>query len=86
MPRSPLFDQDDNGRTSLFEAALSGSIRDVEQILFRLTGTGMSPERLALINHKDTNGESAIDAAQKAGHQDIADLLAGEKGRMVFFG
>ena len=85
MPRSPLFDKDDNGRTSLFYAAEGGNIQAVEDIIFSLSGTGMCCERLALIDHRDSNGHTAIDVAQLAGRKDVADLLAGEKGRMEFF-
>ncbi len=86
MPRSPLFNEDPDGRTSLFHAAENESIETVEKIIFSLSGTGMCPERLALISHKDKNGNTAIDVAQQAGREEIAQLLAGEKGRMEFFG
>lgn len=85
MPRSPLFNEDNEGRTSLFRAAESGELQAVEKIIFSLSGTGMSCERLALISHKDKKGHTAIDIAQQAGCKDIAGLLAGEKGRMEFF-
>lgn len=85
MPRSPLFDEDDEGRTSLFYAAESGKIQAVRDIIFSLTGTGMCCPRLALIDHKDKNGHTAIDVAQQASQKDVEELLAGEKGRMDFF-
>ncbi|MGI9243929.1 MAG: hypothetical protein ACR2RV_24245 [Verrucomicrobiales bacterium] len=86
MPRSPLFDEDADGRTSLFTEAEAGRVDAVDAILSRLAGTGMCPERLSLIDHKDKNGDTAIDVAKRAGHKEVAELLASEKGRMEFFG
>ncbi|MGI9243647.1 MAG: hypothetical protein ACR2RV_22815 [Verrucomicrobiales bacterium] len=86
MPRSPLFDEDADGRTSLFREAEAGSIGAVNSILSKLAGTGMCCERLALIDHEDKNGDTAIDIAKRAGHTEVAELLASEKGRMEFFG
>lgn len=86
MPRSPLFNKDNEGRTSLFHAAKEGDIQAVKRIIYSLSGTGLWPERLSLITNKDNNGKTAIDAAQQAGNDDIAQLLAGEQGRMEHFG
>lgn len=85
MPRSPQFDEDDDGRTSLFHEAESGRIQAVKNILFSLSGTGMCCERLALIDHKDKHGCTAIDVAKRAGHEEIVEILSSEKGRMDFF-
>ena len=85
MSGSTQFDQDEDGRTALFRAAESGDIQAVEEIIYSLTGTGMCCQRLTLISHKDREGLTAIDAAQRAGHEEIAGLLGGEKGRMEFF-
>lgn len=80
-----VFDVDDHGRTVLFHYAGTGNIEEVEKIVFRLPGTGMSPQRLALISHKDNDGLTAADIAEKSGHTKIANLLNKEQGRMEFF-
>ena len=85
MSRSSHFDQDKSGRTTLINAAAKGALGEVEKILFSLSGTGVSCERLALINLRDENGKTAIDAAKEAGHDDIVAMLEGEQGRMEYF-
>ena len=80
-----LFEQDENGRTSLFDAAESGNEAEVRKIIFSLTGTGLFPQRLGLISIKDNNGETAADVAEKNGHSTIAQLLRGEQFRMEYF-
>ena len=83
--RSDLFDQDSVGRTSLFYAAERGDIEQVRQIIYSLAGTGVWPQRLALIGRKDSSGLTASDVAEQAGHKEIASLLRGEQMRMEFF-
>lgn len=83
--RSDLFAQDSVGRTSLFYAAESGDLGEVHRIIFSLTGTGLSCQRLALIKIQDSSGLTAADAAEQAGYQEIADLLRGEEMRMEYF-
>ena len=85
MSRSALFDKDSLGRTTLFYAAERGDIDQVRRIIFSLTGTGLYPQRLGLIEIKDASGLTASDVAEQAGHKDIADLLRGEQMRMEFF-
>ena len=79
------FDVDDKGRTVLFHYAATGNRQAVEKLIFSLTGTGMAPQRLALIAHRDSEGQTAADIAEKAGYGDIANLLHGEQGRMEYF-
>ena len=79
------FAQDKNGRTSLFHAAERGDMEAVRKLIFSLMGTGMSGQRLSLITIKDNRGLTAADVAEQAGHQEIADLLNSEQGRMEFF-
>ena len=79
-----LFKLDLMGRTTLFYMAGSGDIEAVKQIIYSLSGTGMNLQRLSLINIKDVNGQTAIDMAEQAGHQEIVNLLRSEKGRMEF--
>ena len=83
--RSDLFAQDSDGRTTLFYAAERGDLDQVRQIIFSLAGTGLWPQRLALIEIRDSSGLTASDVAERAGHQEIADLLRGEQMRMEFF-
>ncbi|MDP6636648.1 MAG: hypothetical protein QGG42_17250 [Phycisphaerae bacterium] len=85
MSRSGLFELDSDGRTSLFDAAGSGDIETVRRMIFSLTGTGMSCQRLSLIGVKDTSGLTAADLAERNGHKEIADLLRSEQMRMEFF-
>jgi ankyrin repeat protein len=85
MANSDLFKTDARGRTTLFYAAEIGDLETVKAIIYKLAGTGMSPQRLALINRKDKKGLTAIDIAEEAGNSKIAALLRGEKGRMEFF-
>ena len=66
-------------------AAEIGDLETVKAIIYKLAGTGMSPQRLALINRKDKKGLTAIDIAEEAGNSEIAALLRSEKGRMEFF-
>ncbi len=81
-----FFKTDKKGRTTLFYAAEIGDLETVKAIIYKLAGTGMSPQRLALINHKDKKGLTAIDIAKKAENSEIVALLESEKGRMEFFG
>ena len=85
MAQADFFKTDKEGRTTLFHAAEIGDIETVRSIVFKLTGTGISCQRLALINKKDAKGLTAIDAATKAGNKEIADFLLGEKLRMEYF-
>jgi 2'-5' RNA ligase len=78
-------DQVPTGRTELFYAAERGDLEQVRRIIFSLTGTGMSPQRLSLISKKDASGLTAADVAEQAGHDEIASLLRSEQGRMEFF-
>jgi len=86
MPTRPdPFAQDSTGRTTLFDADESGDMDQVRRIIFSLTGTGLSPQRLSLITKVDASGRTASDVAEQAGHQEIADLLRGEQMRMEYF-
>ena len=86
MPnRSDHFARDSVGRTSLFYAAERGDLEEVRQIIFSLAGTGLWPQRLSLIEVKDSSGLTAADVAEQAGHKEIADLLRSEQMRMEFF-
>ena len=83
--QSDLFAQDSVGRTTLFYAAARGDLEQVRRIIFSLAGTGLWPQRLSLIEIKDSSGLTAIDVAEQAGHKEIAELLRGEQMRMEFF-
>lgn len=83
---SDPFAQDAAGRTTLFSAAERGDLEEVQRIIFSLAGTGLWPQRLALIAIKDSSGRTASDVAEQAGHKEIADLLHGEQMRMEYFG
>lgn len=85
MAYSDLFKTDKRGRTTLFYAAEIGDIETVKAIIYKLAGTGISCQRLALINQKDLKGLTAIDVAARAGYSEIANLLQSEKMRMEFF-
>jgi hypothetical protein len=69
----------------LFYAAERGDLAEVRRIIYSLAGTGLSPQRLALISIVDESGLTAADVAQQAGHIEIAALLNGEQGRMEWF-
>ena len=77
---------DELGRTELFLHAASGDLKAVEEIIFSLAGTGMCPQRLSMIEHKDMNGQTAADIAEQNGHAEISKLLHSEQGRMEYFG
>lgn len=79
------FARDPSGRTALHYAAESGDLEQVRRIIYSLAGTGLSPQRLALIEIRDSLGLTASDVAERAGHGEIADLLRGEQMRMEFF-
>jgi len=85
MAYDDFFKTDGRGRTSLFYAAEIGDKETVEGIIYKLAGTGVSCQRLALINKKDADGLTAIDVAERAGNDEIADLLRGEKVRMEYY-
>ena len=85
MAQADFFKTDKRGRSTLFYAAEIGDLETVKAIIYKLAGTGMSPQRLALINRKDMKGLTAIDIAEEAGNSEIAALLRSEKGRMEFF-
>ena len=80
------FKTDDLGRTELFFHAASGNLQAVEKVIFSLAGTGMCPQRLSMISHKDKNGHTAADIADENGHTEISKLLNSEQGRMEYFG
>jgi hypothetical protein len=82
---SDLFAQDSSGRTTLFYAAQRGDLDQVRRIIFSLAGTGLWPQRLALIEIVDASGLTAADVAEQAGHKEIADLLRGEQVRMEYY-
>jgi hypothetical protein len=83
--KSDPFAQDSVGRTALFYTAERGDLKEVHRMIFSLAGTGLWPQRLALIEIRDSSGLTAIDVAEQAGHEEIADLLRGEQMRMEFF-
>ena len=83
--RKRLAEQDIVGRTPLFYAAEHGLMEEVKEIIFSYRGTGMFPPRLALITQEDVAGLTAADVAEQHGHEEIAQLLRSEQGRMEFF-
>lgn len=85
MSDSDLFAQDSVGRTALFYAAERGDVDEVRRMIFSLVGTGVCCQRLSLIGKKDSQGLTAGDVAEQAGHEEIADLLRSEQMRMEFF-
>ncbi len=85
MAYHDFFKTDKRGRTTLFYAAEIGDMETVKAIIYKLAGTGVSCQRLALINRKDLAGLTAIDVAAQAGNSEIVDLLQSEKMRMEFF-
>jgi len=80
-----LSKEDSRGRTALFHAVETGDLGFVKDVAFKFAGTGMSCQRLAQINHRDHQGETPIDLAQRLGHVEIAAFLSGEKMRMEYF-
>ena len=80
------FKEDDIARTTLFYAITKNDVKEVESIIFSLSGTGLGGQRASLIKHKDHMGLNSIDYAAKLEHKEIERLLAGELGRMEFFG
>ena len=85
MNSQSFFKNDTQGRTTLFHAAEIGDLESIKAIIFKLTGTGVCCQRLALINHQDDNGSTVIDVAKQSGHTEIADFLLSEKCRMEYF-
>ena len=85
MAHYDFFKTDKKGRTTLFYAAEIGDVETVKAIIYKLAGTGVSCQRLALINQRDLEGLTAIDVAEKAENREIVDLLRCEKMRMEFF-
>ena len=85
MAHHDFFKTDKRGRTTLFYAAEIGDFEAVKAIIYKLVGTGISCQRLALINHRDLEGLTAIDVAEKAGNSEIVGLLQSEKMRMEFY-
>lgn len=79
------FARDPAGRTRLIHAAESGDLDEVQRIIYSLTGTGLSPQRLSLITIRDSAGLTAAEVAERAGNKDIADLLRSEQMRMEYF-
>lgn len=82
---SSLFERDASGRTALFSAAERGDMAEVRRMIFSLSGTGLSCQRLALIGIRDRAGLTASDVADENGHTEIAELLRGEQMRMEYF-
>jgi len=71
--------------TDLFDAAAQGNYERVWKIIFALAGTGLAPQRLAVIASRNQDGLTAADVAEQHGHLEIAELLRGEQLRMEFF-
>jgi ankyrin repeat protein len=86
MSKPDPFARDSAGRTALFHAAERGDIDEVRRLIYSLSGTGLWPQRLALIEIVDASGLTASDVAEQAGHDEIASLLRGEQGRMEYYG
>ena len=82
---SDHFARDSIGRTRLFYAAEQGDLDEVQRIIYNLTGTGISPQRLSLITIRDSAGLTAAEVAEHAGNKDIADLLRSEQMRMEYY-
>lgn len=82
---SDPFTRDPSGRTRLFHAAERGDLDEVRKIIYNLTGTGLSPQRLSLLTIRDSAGMTAAEVAERAGNQEIADLLHSEQARMEYF-
>jgi len=82
---SDHFSRDSSGRTRLFYAAERGDLEEVQRIIYNLTGTGISPQRLSLITITDSAGLTAAEIAERAGNKEIADLLRSEQARMEYF-
>ena len=78
------FDVDEDGKTALFHCAERGDLVEVERIIFSMPGTGFSPQRLAMIAHRDNQGLTAAEVAEQAGHAEVASLLIGERLRMEY--
>ncbi|TFG71881.1 MAG: hypothetical protein E4H27_03700 [Anaerolineales bacterium] len=83
--RECLLEQDAFGRTPLFYAAEKGLEEEVKEMIYSLSGTGLSLTRLTLIATKDLAGFTAADVAEPHGHREIARLLRIEQGRMEYF-
>lgn len=81
---SGVFDRDERGRTSLFDAAARGDMELVRKLIFTLPGTGLFPSRLALLTVQDDAGLTAADLAEQQGHVGIAQVLRGEVSRMEY--
>lgn len=54
-------------------------------MIVSLAGTGLAPQRLALISIEDQDGLTAADVAEQHGHLAIAELLRHEQLRMEYF-
>jgi len=85
MSASNHFELDDQGRTPLHHAAAAGDMGLVREIISGLCGTGLCPQRLSLIEIKDKADQTAADVAEASGHDEIAQLLNSEWGRMTYF-
>lgn len=81
---SGLFDRDEYGRTSLFDAAARGDTEMVRKLIFTLPGTGIFPSRLSLLVIQENSGLTAADVAEQEGHDEIAQLLRREVSRMKY--
>jgi hypothetical protein len=68
----------------LFSAAKEGNLEEVRRIIFRMPGTGLAPQRLALLETVNADGQTAADVATDVGQEEIADLLRAEALRMRF--
>lgn len=79
------FARDARGRTPLFDAAERGDEAEVRRLMFSLAGTGVLPQRLAFLEIRDSEGRTAADVAEAAGHAAIAELIRGEIMRMECF-
>ncbi|MBW1765361.1 MAG: ankyrin repeat domain-containing protein [Deltaproteobacteria bacterium] len=85
MRRGELFLRDKDGRTALFYAAERGDEEIVWMLLSSLAGTGIGPQRGALLEVRDNDGVLAEDWAQINGQEEIRRILSIERQRIAYF-
>lgn len=79
------FAVDELGRTALHRACAQGDRGAVWDVLRVVAGTGVFPQRQALLEVRDRSGRTAADIAEQSGHLELAEELRGEWMRMDFF-
>jgi ankyrin repeat protein len=80
-----LFERDEKGNTALFYISEKGDFEMFKTVVCSVPGTGIFPQRLALLEIKNNDNETVLDIAKRKGLKEIQDFIESEILRMEYF-